>query len=134
MKILPIVALLFVFTACERNNNEPSARALEGRWDWVQSQGGIAGMTYKASENDSRQLIFSKDGDFELFQNGKSLVKSKYLLKDSLSINFEGVVPMIHLLSNSSPFQRHAFTIKKNTLLLYDEYNDGFTHTYVKVR
>lgn len=133
MKFLSVIALFFVIAACEnRNTIEPQEKTLAGKWEWVQSVGGIGGWTYKASATEKKQVIYTTGGDFELIENGQSKTKKKYEIKDGPSITSTEKVPVIYYLPEGSIAQ--SYRVKSDTLYLFDEVNDGFNHVYVRVK
>jgi hypothetical protein len=132
MKIISAIALFIALNACEGRNLAPG-KAIVGRWEWVKSVGGIAGMTYKASENDHRQMVFTNKGDFEFLINGQSVSKRKYEVKKGRSISSTEPVTMIFFVpdSTASPL---SFHVESDTLYLSDEFNDGFQSSYVRIK
>lgn len=133
MKMLSVIVLFFALMACESENAAPQEKTLVGKWEWVVSTGGIAGMTIKASENNRKQLLFTTDGDFEMFENGKSKIKTKYQIKDGKSITSTELVPMIYFLPDST-YWHQSYQLKGDSLFLFDEVYDGFGHTYVRTK
>jgi hypothetical protein len=124
-----IFALLFclLLMGCEAENANP---AIVGNWKWVQSKGGIAGLTIKPSEADQREMIFDSKGNFSLIQSGKTTISALYELKNAKSITSMELLPMI-LFPNGDTMNM-SYTIKNDSLFLIDEVYDGFGHTYFR--
>ena len=124
-----IFALLFclLLMGCEAENANP---AIVGNWKWVQSKGGIAGLTIKPSEADQRDMIFDSKGNFSLIKSGKITISAPYELKNAKSITSTELVPMIVFPNGDT--MNMSYTIKNDSLFLFDEVYDGFGHTYVK--
>jgi hypothetical protein len=103
-----IFALLFwlLLMGCEAEN---ANLAIVGNWKWVQSKGGIAGLTIKPSEADQREL---------------------YELKNAKSITSMELLPMIVFPNEDT--MNMSYTIKNDSLFLIDEVYDGFGHTYFR--
>jgi hypothetical protein len=124
-----IFALLFWFLlmGCEAENANP---AIVGNWKWVQSKGGIAGLTIKPSEADQREMIFDSKGNFSLIQNGETTISALYELKNAKSITSMELLPMI--VFPNEDIMNMSYTIKNDSLFLIDEVYDGFGHTYFR--
>lgn len=57
--------------ACSFGTGPSAQERLEGTWSWVESTGGIAGLTSTpASTGDSVTLLFTLMGEVSLFRNG----------------------------------------------------------------
>ncbi len=133
MKLLTYFVMLLSIMSCSNENVAPVEKTIAGKWEWVESTGGIGGWTYKASATEKKQVIFTKAGDYELIENGDSKMKTKYIIKDGMSITSTTPVPMIYFQPDSS-YIHQSYQIKSDTLFLFDEVNDGFNHTYVRIR
>ncbi len=126
MRIVSVLFCLLVM-GCEA---EKVNSGIVGNWQWVVSQGGIAGLTIKPSETDQRQMIFDSKGNFSLIQNGKTTISAHYELKNAKSITSAELVPMIVFPNQDA--MNMSYTIKNDSLFLFDEVYDGFGHTYVR--
>ncbi len=126
---MKMFAVLFglLLLACESSQVNPS---IVGSWKWVESQGGIAGLTIKASESDQREMIFDSKGNFTLIQNGKTTVSAKYELKNAKSITSTELKPMITFPNEDA--MNLSYEITGDNLYLFEEVYDGFGHTYVR--
>ncbi|HLO45434.1 MAG TPA: hypothetical protein VK175_13945 [Leadbetterella sp.] len=119
--------LSLILLSCESNEVKPS---VVGSWKWVESQGGIAGLTIKASESDQREMIFDAKGNFTMIQNGKTITQAKYELKNAKSITSTELKPMITFPNEDA--MNLSYEITGNNLYLFEEVYDGFSHTYVR--
>lgn len=124
-----IVAVLFclLIMGCEAENVNVG---IVGNWQWVESQGGIAGLTIKASESDQREMIFDSKGNFTMLQNGKTITQAKYELKNAKSITSTELKPMITFPNEDA--MNLSYEITGDNLYLFEEVYDGFGHTYVR--
>lgn len=124
-----IVTVLFclLMMGCEAENMNP---AIVGNWKWVQSKGGIAGLTIQPSEANQREMIFDSKGNFSLIQSGKRTIFAPYELKNAKSITSMQLVPIIVFPNGDA--MNMSYTIKNDSLFLFDEVYDGFGHTYVR--
>ena len=126
MKYLLVIFGLILMN-CEKPEANPS---IVGQWNWVVTQGGLAGLTIKPSENDTRQMIFDEKGNYSLIHNGKTVISAKYEIKSGKSITSTELVPMI-IFPNQETMNM-SFSIKNDSLFLFEEVYDGFGHTYVR--
>lgn len=129
MKYL-IGVLLLGMVACTKV--EVAADGIVGNWNWVQSQGGIAGITIKANENNKRTMFYGGDLTYRFFENGVEKSFGTYKLTTGKSITSTEVVPLIELSSNG--IGKMSYHISSDTLYLFDEVYDGFGHTYVRAK
>jgi hypothetical protein len=129
MKYFLILILVFGFFSCAKTT-VAAKDELEGTWNWVQSTGGIAGMTIKASELDKRQMIFKPNNGFEYYQNGKLIVKTTFVIENRQSIYSQEKVPQI--VFPKDDFMRMSYKFVDGNLDFGDEVYDGFGHTYTR--
>jgi hypothetical protein len=120
---------VFIMFSCE--NEEPQNQII-GSWRWVVSQGGIAGLTIKPDENNQKQMVFDKNGIFTLIENGKTTISIKYVLSLEKSITSQDKVPMIVFPDENA--MNLSYSIKGDSLYLFEEVYDGFGHTYVRLK
>jgi hypothetical protein len=130
MKLLALIILLTGLSACKTQNNAPVENPLVGKWEWVRSKGGLAGTTVSSSPADQKQVIFTREGDHELIENGKSKMKVEYVIRNGKSMLSMSHVPMVYFRSNKI---YQSFRVESDTLFLTDEIYDGFSHVYLRV-
>lgn len=125
-QLLGIFLLTAALFSCEQDsvNNE-----LVGTWKWVESTGGIAGVTLKPDSGVVRILSFKENGDFSVSENGQNLVQTTYTITSDTSIYNHEKVPMIKFKDEGQ--LTRSFSIKADTLFLSDEVYDGFTSKYL---
>lgn len=131
MKILNATVTLFLLTnfKCVKDGVEPQ---IVGKWRWVQSVGGIAGLTLKPSATDTRQMNFGADSKFELLMNNKVVSFATYKLTNGKSITSQESVPLIEF--ENDGFMKMSYQLKTDSLFLFDEVYDGFGSTYVRIK
>ncbi|GAA4913623.1 hypothetical protein [Mucilaginibacter defluvii] len=105
---------------------------LKGAWDWKKTTGGFAGVTITPETARYILHLEFKDDELLFFKNNEatrgyhfSLVKDKTIYSaDSLYIikpdNSENEIPLV------------VTKMVKDTIILADNVNDGFSSTYVK--
>jgi hypothetical protein len=75
-------------------------------------------------------MIFDSKGNFSLIQNGKTTISARYELRNGKSITSTELVPMIVFPNEDA--MNMSYSIKNDSLFLFDEVYDGFGHTYVR--
>jgi len=134
LKMLTLIflgILIFSFSCGkEKTLTQPEETLLYGRWNWVESVGGFAGLRLTPeTEGYSQTLVFEYPNRFKLFRNNqlKSSGQYKIRIKDSLK--------EIHYIDGeNAPFISDQW-IRFNgadTLILIDQCDDCYTHTFVR--
>ena len=106
---------------------EPPPNGLSGVWEWVRSEGGIAGATLTpATEGYTLQLRITRADRLQLDRDGVAEVVTRFELipssgKDRLRYD-EPVLGQTE----------HAVMLSDGELILTDPCCDGFTHTWIK--
>lgn len=134
MKSYLLFFVLMILTSCSSENPQSSAqKSLEGKWNWVQSSGGIAGTTTTpASTNQVIYLEFSGNS-FKKYINGTFSVDNTFEIKIDKSI-FGGEKPMLVSTSPIKYFSPMSFEIKDDKLYLNEECYDCFGSVYVRAK
>lgn len=142
--IIFISILLFLGNwACKKENptpNNTSNTTFEGEWIWVQSSGGIAGITQTPDDaNFSKRLIFNKS-TVEFIKDDKSQGKMDFTISNEQSFIFNAKKDFLNFTKSQctacETMNKVIVEISKtkDTLFLTDDVNDGFEYTYVKKR
>ena len=123
--------LAIVATGCASSSFGPEARTLLGRWEWVSSHGGIAGVTQTpASTGRTMTLVFTAD-TAALWVDGALSRSTGYRLSDPVA---EGEFEVLYV----EPLQGFATQTGSfpapDSLRLADGCCDGFTSWYVRTR
>ncbi|MCD8739660.1 hypothetical protein LT679_03510 [Mucilaginibacter roseus] len=134
-----IIAVIIVLTFFSCKTAKLSVEAgkvsranLKGQWDWKKTTGGFAGITTTPETARYILHIEFKDNELLFYKNDAitqryhfSLIKDKTIYSmDSLYIikpdNAESAIPLV------------VTKMVKDTIVLADNVNDGFSSTYVK--
>ena len=101
---------------------------LIGKWDWISSSGGIAGITHTPeSTGDVRKLEISSN-TFKIFTNGSLSFESNYTIELRES-QTSGEQRELIVIENGI---NQLFDRDDNKLLLFDQCSDCFVSVYVK--
>lgn len=127
------MALLFA-AACKRGDDLGPERSdinnIYGKWNWVQSSGGIAGTTITPkSEGYVGTLEITNDNTFSTYHNSILQFHDSFTLsKDtSKNTNYAGFVTF--KTNGTTNLVKRA---TRDTLIIGDDFADGFTALYVR--
>ena len=101
-----------------------------GQWEWIESTGGIAGMTLTpASTGETRALRFDSER-VSSFRNDSLVATQRYTLAlvagtDTWTIDY---------LDAGSAFEMQTAELRADTLVLTDPCCDGFVSRYLRDR
>lgn len=128
-----LYAMLFctLATACHPEDAPlPVDDALTGTWQWLSSSGGIAGTTH-TPQNTHKEItiIITPAKQFITYENGKKIRESGYTISRSKSIYTGEEADILE-----SDFMRWSFKVQNNQLYLSDEYADGYSHEYKRIK
>ena len=123
-----LLAGLVLAAAC---STDPEENPLVGAWSWVESTGGIAGVTLTpASTGQTMSLRFEADGMVELFRDGASAGTTTYTVEQGAG---DGTIWTVTWASPLLGFETQtAHAPDADTLVLADGCCDGFTYTWTR--
>ena len=132
--IILAITVLITFVGCRKDISlqDPSLEKLFGKWDWVNSSGGIAGGTRTpASEGYTFIIEFSKKGIYKTFKNGEVfwVKQGKFSLEKGTSIYHTGEANLINYKDED---RKQEIKFAGDTLYLDDQCYDCYSNVYVK--
>lgn len=129
MKNLFILLSFFgLFSFCSKNVDSQTLDNLIGKWEWVKSSGGIAGVT-KTPENTSSEIMVEFTTEkFIKFMNGDTIQEISYKIEIGKSIRKTEDTNLI--IYEDGRIQ--SYEINGSTLLLFDECYDCFQNEYIR--
>lgn len=128
MKKLLFVLILFLFLGCNAEDDTTLSSQLIGKWKWVESSGGIMGVTNNP-ENTGKEITIEFTSDTQkTFINGVLEYQTTYYLERGAPISSTEKVDLI----NYENGWKQSLEINEDYLVLFDEVYDGFTHEYIK--
>jgi hypothetical protein len=138
-KLLFLVLISTILVSCskDRTNTKPDSidvpSSLIAKWNWIYSTGGFAGITYTpASTGEVRRIEFAADYNFKYYVNDILKSENKFEIQKLKSITNHDSTLMI-IIKNSWPIQSFSFR-SSDTLILFEEYYDGFEHHYTRIK
>ncbi len=140
---LPAVALAVLLTACSDPVAPDTAKWVFGSWLWVESTGGIAGITITPDTvGYGQQLVLTSDGELSLYRTGlpggRALVK-----RTGFHVTHEENGDVLHTdepvfavrdLKLLEPFYSANITTRPSNdlLALGEDCADCFVHTFTR--
>ena len=122
MKNLWLLALISILlSACGKDET-----GLEGRWNWTESTGGIAGTTHTPETEDEERQLRIDENTIEWYVEGELSSSNTFTVEERESI-FGGEKPMIIL--DQGAFN-YSFEVDEEQLIMNEEVYDGFAHSY----
>jgi hypothetical protein len=130
-KILLIISLVgLVILSCKKESQKLTT--LVGRWDWISSSGGIAGITYTPQSTGVRKIVeYTNDSVFRLIQNDTLLGECKYHLIKSKSVYNQDSALMITY--DKYPIRQSFSFTNQDILIVEDDCYDCFQSTFKRL-
>ncbi len=132
--ILSFVIILFVSCKKESSITESTGEDVQlfGKWEWTESCGGFAGGYYYPEEGKKIVHLFSPDGMYYSFRNDTITNQSKYSLTKQKSIYSGELLDFIVFESKAD--DEVIIKLSADSLILGDNYFDGYTSLYKRVK
>ncbi len=123
------ITCILVLTSCSDETIPP--RDLIGKWNWINSSGGIAGAIYTPENTgDTIVLEFTRDSVYKLFRNDSLVTNCEFSIVKAESIYNHEITDMI----DCDGYMRRSFSFTASgDLILADEFYDGFTSEYERM-
>lgn len=134
MLLYSIVTLLLIINSgCKKTKLKDEYAPLVGTWQWAYSSGGYTGSKIISNVNENYQLIFFKNGTYQIKHslkknnsNGRVVIKNDVLEFKQNVFNNSQLQVLFSKKEFSSSFQ--------DTLILFDsKVNDEYSYVYIKV-
>ena len=138
-KLLFVALITAILVSCakDRTNTKPTSldvpSSLIAKWNWNYSTGGYAGITYTpVSTGEVRRIEFAADYNYKYYVNDILKSEDKFEIQKLISITNHDSTLMI-IMKNLWPIQSFSFR-SSDTLILFEEYYDGFEHHYTRIK
>ena len=126
-KITSLLVLLFTIISCSNHRSDDDTNPIIGKWNWVESSGGITGSTTTPKSTGKSIRLEISSTTIKRYTDGVLNLESSYSIQTATSI-FGGERKLI-IYENDS---KQSFTRTGNELLLNDECYDCYLSRYVK--
>ena len=136
MKALILIVSLIILQAqkgCEDQHQEDAVKyeALEGKWEWVKTTGGFAGLTTTPASTGKKIYIeFTAEHIYKKYENQSLTSEETCRLIFKNSIYSEEETPQ---LSFGDDKMNQTIVLKGKELILREECHDCYEHIYRKV-
>ena len=120
---------LFLFS-CEKDQDCGIAQRIEGKWEWIQSVGGIGGWTLTPESEKKTMTLYLNDFKYKLFENDQLILEKPYQLIIQSGAAGEPSYVLQLEFGNLIPYFR--VQINRNRLILTEDCFDCFEHTYIR--
>lgn len=134
-KPLLLIVLLIgtLFWACKKSDQQPVAGSFIGKWKWLYTQGGIAGIkTTPATTGYNKTLSLNTDSTYVFMQNSNIIGQGSYHISADSRLE---IAKRIDVITYSSMSVQQIISLKNDTLNLQDVYiTDGTTSQYVRIK
>lgn len=121
--------LLFGFQACNSTNDSTKeSNPILGKWEWIESSGGITGATTTPASTNTKNQLEISDTTVKRYVNGVLVATDSYSIETKKSI-FGGEKQML-VYKEGNPSQ--SFSVLNDKLVLNDECYDCYQSKYSK--
>ncbi len=107
---------------------DPLCKKLFGQWIFHSSSGGFTGQGADWATTDNIIILFKNNGTYQRTGKAMPAVKDTFKFVKGASILSEEQVYLIDYKNNID----QSFSIKGDTLFLFDEVHDGFSYTFLR--
>lgn len=141
--ILTLSLLAFLISCCKDDSENNSENRIIGKWDWVESNGGITGgKITPESAGVTRKLIFYANKSVHVIHNQDTIEKTQYFFSRERSLLSGNVLDFLtinyHINPSDTSFEyplRHILVeLNDNRLIINEDIYDGFLHIYERIK
>lgn len=123
------IVFMFIFSSCY-DVTGPEEELIQGSWLLTRVSGGIAGQTTDVDPSEGSKMVI-KEGSISYFSNGVLQRSTTYFVKKGKSIYSTEEKNFIHF-ADKPDMPMVIMKATKDTLVLADNFYDGFAFTYRK--
>lgn len=129
--------LLFAFASllsCSKDDASPenaANRLLVGRWELVETSGGLAGHTQPADPTQKQEIIFTAGGQVSFLLNNLTTSTSSYYLSQATAINGKNEL-FVNYSSASNFTKQYLQEASVFKMVLTDNMYDGFSYHFIR--
>ena len=123
-------------SACRKEPPAPELTTdslLEGRWELVQTSGGIAGRTMPADPTQKKEIMFEPNGQVQFLLNGAATTSATFTLTQALAHNTNRTETFVAYGAPATTLRQYLAEVSATTLVISDDNPDGFSATYQRI-
>jgi hypothetical protein len=128
--------MLLSSSTCKKEQETPDVKKqLVGKWKYTGQTGGFAGKTQKADPAILTVLEFKKDNTFLRSENDQVKLQGSYTLTRLKSIYSGKEENAVQFDAATDPYNKgNIITLNNDSLTIADNFYDGFTARYIKMK
>lgn len=123
-----IFVLISAFSSCSKDGEPQISENIIGRWVWVESSGGIGGITETPTTTENEVIIEFSDNKCTKYLNGNIDYVLTYTIEKGNSILTQEETELI-IYENGL---KQSFKLDGQKLILFNECYDCFQNEYIK--
>jgi hypothetical protein len=129
MKKIIYFTALITFMACATHKKEVgnNANPLTGKWNWVNSTGGFAGIQQTPESTGKSRHLLIDDTHIKYYEDQELINNEGYTTGFDKVIEHTEEKEVIYSQNN-----KMSYTIRNDTLILKEQCYDCFTHVYIR--
>jgi hypothetical protein len=138
-KLLFIVFVSLILGSCTKDTTKINPKNIEipaaliAKWNWIYSAGGLGGFTYTPqSTGEIRTIEFDANYNYKYYVNDILNTECKFYIENMISITNHDSVPTLTVKGWLG--RQSIWFHSSDTLILFEEYFDGFEHHYTRVK
>ena len=139
LRLLLLVILGFAtvgISACQKESLAPELAPdslLVGRWELIQTSGGIAGRTVPADPTQKKEIMFEPNGQAQFFLNGAATTSAAFALTQALARTTNRTETFVTYGAPATTLPQYLAEVSATALVIRDDNPDGFSATYRRV-
>ena len=139
LRLLLLVVSSFAAVGLSACQKEPSApelttdSLLEGRWELIQTSGGIAGRTMPADPTQKKEIMFEPNGQVQFLLNGAATTSATFTLTQALAHTTNRTETFVAYGAPATTLRQYLAEVSATTLVIRDDNPDGFSATYWRI-
>ena len=132
MKKIAVAALVLLASACSKQvlQKNGTRSGLQGRWDWVEATGGLIGHRITPATQGFSATVKFKNDSVYMYRNDTLQQADRYTIIKKRTIYSTDSLEVLHFAA--AGYDRVIMRLKQDTLVLADNYYDGYSWLYVK--
>ena len=128
MKNIFFTFILITLIGCTQEGDINLSSQLVGKWNWIESSGGIDGRTETPESTGNAVTIEITRTTIKTFINGNLESEVNYDIQSGSSIRTTEKTELIVYENGTT----HSVVLEGNSLVLFEECYDCFQHNYLK--
>ena len=111
-------------SACQKEPPAPKLTTdslLEGRWELIQTSGGIAGRTMPADPTQKKEIMFEPNGQVQFLLNGAATTSATFTLTQALANTTNRTETFVVYSAPATTLRQYLAEVSATTLVISDD-------------